>query len=527
MVRGQTLNKPPILQKGLDFDAKIHNRFDIEVVDARTGEIKSLAKGFNVICNNLWSRLCSGNTYFNYIFYGRGTGTPSPSDTSLFDHIGGAAPTAADDVVNVDYNAGVFSYQRKIQLSESTAVGETISEVGIAYGSTATYLCTHAMLEDMNGNPISIVKTSTDIINIYATVFVHFAGGGFDNGSIRMNYYDASYNLLRMFAGLSMTNGTSNRYFVATRSFVYSTTSNWGNTAVYPEDMSPYDDRTLLAAAVSFSYSPEDKTIKLTANRFPVAAANIGGILYFTLAYMSTLSESSSKPAMMYPDLFILPGGSWFPYSDIKNEAVGTGDGSTVDYALDFPYAHDVEVYVDGNLSTDVKVDYAVKPYSSDNRIDRALMWLNSKTTNPDVLIPEYVTSQYLYGTLMFYNPMHEMGISKIDLSYSTLYASNDLSTWETAVEHGSSTATINIPEAYQHHKYWKAVKHPSTPSNTNGRLIKIMPIGDPSKVVHFTTPPAEGAVITANYKSDCFAKDENHVFDLSITFHFGEHTES
>jgi hypothetical protein len=43
---------------------------------------------------------------------------------------------------------------------------------------------------------------------------------------------------------------------------------------------------------------------------------------------------------------------------------------------------------------------------------------------------------------------------------------------------------------------------------------------------VHFDTPPAAGAVITMDYDTDSVAKDENHVFDLTLTIQLGEYTE-
>jgi hypothetical protein len=47
-----------------------------------------------------------------------------------------------------------------------------------------------------------------------------------------------------------------------------------------------------------------------------------------------------------------------------------------------------------------------------------------------------------------------------------------------------------------------------------------------PKANIRFTTPPAEGAVITANYYTPVVAKDSDHVFDMSITIHLGEYTE-
>ena len=44
------------------------------------------------------------------------------------------------------------------------------------------------------------------------------------------------------------------------------------------------------------------------------------------------------------------------------------------------------------------------------------------------------------------------------------------------------------------------------------------------SKNIHFDTPPAAGAVITADYTTDTIAKDANYVFDLSVTIQLGEY---
>ena len=48
-------------------NASIHNRFDIEIVNATTGEVKQRAQAENIICAQLWTRLFAPDTYFNYI----------------------------------------------------------------------------------------------------------------------------------------------------------------------------------------------------------------------------------------------------------------------------------------------------------------------------------------------------------------------------------------------------------------------------------------------------------------------------
>ena len=146
----------------------IHNRFDVEVRDAKTGELKQKATGFNIVLDQMWTRLCGGSSYFVNIHFGTGGGTLSPSRTSLFTHLG--TKTAADE--EQVKALPVSRWKRKIVLNPEEFVGSTITEVGIAFGSTASNLVTHAMLKDSEGNPISITKTDLDVVTIYATVFV-------------------------------------------------------------------------------------------------------------------------------------------------------------------------------------------------------------------------------------------------------------------------------------------------------------------------------------------------------------------
>ncbi len=84
---------------------------------------------------------------------------------------------------------------KKIVLNPEEYVGQTITEVGVAYGSTASYLVTHAMIKDAEGNPLSIDKTDLDVIEVYATVYIElenpsneFRFINFPNNSV-VNYF--------------------------------------------------------------------------------------------------------------------------------------------------------------------------------------------------------------------------------------------------------------------------------------------------------------------------------------------------
>ena len=166
---------------------KMHNRFDVEVRDARTGQIKQEAKGYNIILDKMYTRLCGGSSYFTNIHFGTGTGTLSPTRTSLFSHLG----TKSAVTEELTKALPTSMWKRKITLNPEEYVGEEITEVGIAYGSTSSYLVTHAMLEDAEGNPISILKTATDVVIIYATVYITLT-----SSYPTLYYYSAGINSL-------------------------------------------------------------------------------------------------------------------------------------------------------------------------------------------------------------------------------------------------------------------------------------------------------------------------------------------
>lgn len=84
MVRGRTQEIKSHRKVNANINASIHNRFAVEVVDAKTGKVKQKAYGENVVCDALWTIVLeNAASYFDYIQFGTGTGTPSATDTSL------------------------------------------------------------------------------------------------------------------------------------------------------------------------------------------------------------------------------------------------------------------------------------------------------------------------------------------------------------------------------------------------------------------------------------------------------------
>ena len=148
----------------------IHNRFDIVKRDVITGEIKEKAEAYNLITNAGWNAIFNGQgTYWYCVSFGNGTAEPQVTDTTLTSRLGYKNGTNVVMDKSQINTTGIIKKTFQIRLEANEYVGSTISEVGTGTDDTSTVF-TKALLKDQNGNPLSIVKTNLDIIDIYATL---------------------------------------------------------------------------------------------------------------------------------------------------------------------------------------------------------------------------------------------------------------------------------------------------------------------------------------------------------------------
>lgn len=145
---------------------KIHNRFDIQVKDASTGEVVQTAQAENIVLDRIYTRLLAFSSYFDQIVFGSGTGTLDPARTTLFNRVGNKA--AVTESLVRSYPTSVLT--KTIRLGTEEFNGNIIREVGIS--EITTNINTHALITDSEGNPLSVEKNNLRIIDIYATVFV-------------------------------------------------------------------------------------------------------------------------------------------------------------------------------------------------------------------------------------------------------------------------------------------------------------------------------------------------------------------
>ena len=476
MIRGKVRNHVPTNIES-SWNANIHNRFDIEVRDAKTNQLKQKAQAFNVICNNFWTNLTTG---VSYIVYSNGSGTPSVSDTTTFGTW--RAVSATTEPAQTDIKTGISYMTRRIVLDEQTAVGMTITEVGLAYSSSSGSLCTHAMIQDMNGNQISIRKTSTDILTIYATVYVHWVPSG-QNGITLIPPLNGSSGDTRNFLDFALGAGINTEYEYVCAG--------------------PYVVESSLGGQGSRSWNAATKTLTYTFERLGANECNVTG------------------------------GFGWLAYSSIciidlrdeykiLSESIGTGDGSTVAFSTKFDMPTNAVVYVDGVAMTS---GVTVSPYPvrstamsymllmQDTLHDNKPCFYTGMSTNVDPNNPRYL-----------YNPLHELGVGKFtsnsnQASYLRFAFSDDLTNWSPDYK-----VDVTIPDEYRHRKYIRLKC-----SHNSGAGVRYtyatFASGVSSKNVVFDIPPAAGSAITIDYVTPYLPKDANHVYDLSMTVQFGEYT--
>ena len=150
---------------------KLHNRFDFVITDIETGKVDRAyaelkPQGENIVLDRIYSRILNFQSFFDHIVFGTGTGALSVSRSTLFNRLG-SKPAQPERLLR-DYPTSIVT--KVIRLESGEYNGNILTEVGISHETTN--INTHALITDSEGNPLSIEKTSTRIIDIYASVFV-------------------------------------------------------------------------------------------------------------------------------------------------------------------------------------------------------------------------------------------------------------------------------------------------------------------------------------------------------------------
>lgn len=369
----------------------LHNHFDLEVIDSRTGQKKSSAHAENVVTNSWYHEVFKGLTNAAVgssgigIALGSGTGTPAVTDKALFNFVfGGSANNASTSFIRpssntveqlLDDNSKLIGYKATrvwVFPANSSYVG-TLTEIGLTCTYPQDTLRSHAMLKDAEGNEIAIKKTDLDTLTVTVTFYltVNMQWTNPIEYSAKFIYWLAylfgiiSPEYSRIYADASI-----NYDFIRTISFVGclacsmqvdDSTSFYGPQAVLAGYLYPACNSSVLSYAESDNSCINGVTVSCNSIRLGTEASNnwvING-----LAYTIGRRCENSDTYYYHPSLFLpFPNEDVFPAISLSDLHVGVGDGSTAEFAPAVPLFVNGsdKVYING-IEQVRGVDYTIE----------------------------------------------------------------------------------------------------------------------------------------------------------------------
>lgn len=466
------------IKAGVNF----HNRFDI----MKNGEWVGYAE--NIILDQMYSRLCNFSTYFTNIHFGTGSGTPTPDGTSLFSHLGTKTAVVEETIKALPTS----KVTKKIVIRPEEYVGETITEVGVAYGATASYLVTHAMIKDAEGNPLSIDKTDIDVIEIYATIFVTL-----------LNSEDIYWS----------TSGASSHsdlllYLIDEASFP---------TPLIMASLAPHLADSKIPIGYVVSTNNATRTIDVS-NKKVTFTARVGinrGNIANQIDDFSLFGVCRYKPTITH---------------QLEDYFVGIGDGQTTSFdclpnisnaVVKVNDIVDPNAVVSGNINKTGRLSilhYAEEAYGAIKY--RLFSLADDFEANPGNLSWKNAVS--LNGKK--FNITLRGGTSGA-YTYFRLSSSVDGETWVERMNvfrSTSSVATFSLDIEWDDLYYKFDFEGARTANPTDTRFW----LEDPQAIlpkVTLQTPPEEGEIVTVSGTVPYYPKDENYVVDVTFELIFGE----
>ena len=406
----------------------------------------------------------------------------------------------------------------------------------------------HALLKDAEGNPISIIKSDTDILRATAYAFYTLDLSGIDVVQLPIEE-SAMYGV-----PLSGESGA------------------WGLMGSLSLSVDVKGNRSSVSVGGNYSHTYKDgvHTSKLATKRMEPSVGNTH--YYHRLIIRDRCAYNSSNS---YGDIgyIILPNADVFPPKLLSNITVGIGDGTTTEFKCPlnlFIEGSDV-VYVNGAALTrgvDYTIDYrsnqdamreimpstfyaalecansgkGVQPFTALNKtsdsapyISAANAWILDLGTG-DPLVGIKVNKFYIKGLVpsSYYDSSNESsafyysrGLTYI-VSYSIDKVSwvevgrGQVSTSASSVDSSAVSISFDAIEA----RYWKVEIDTSTLTSTehasstfalySRSTYGMANLYYEGRGIIFTNPPADGSEITMNAQIDRPFKNENFVIDVS-----------
>ncbi len=509
-----------------------HNEFKIVVRDTEKDEIVQEAYAYNIVLNKFNQVMANETAGYEMqgINYGSGTGTLDVARTTMFNRIGGKKGTFVESSLDKVNGYAISTF--KVVVLPAEHIGVTFTEVGLTLESSTvnTYICTHALIEDSEGNPITIgPKTDTQEITFYATVFYKVLNGL--DGSNGMHFGTGMTNTF-----LTQRECSSNR-----RIGDYAVSED--RMAVPPEVLTSRTFAYLFSSYISYArYMARSNNLKdrivFETGRLESADANnynIGSI------YLDFNSGGNAVKMVLEK----LPSAIWDGI--VKTGVpVGTGDGVETDFNMVMRDPKNLVLKVDGTAVTEgVDFEHYPLPYNTNINAGNSLMMYTP--TREDVgegYIINEVSGFVLpdtqpYTNIMFNN--HSNFTPTVNAGDYVVFDMGENKKW--AIGSMSGLGSARLTYAVSEDKVTWTTISTSTAMDIGGVELDTVPdipfryirvtvavtgtfrgveFYTRKNMFEFASPVANASVITADFKIYYLHKDTDHMFDIDMTFLFG-----
>lgn len=510
---------------------RVHNHFHATLVDSRTGDSKEF-DAYNLVTDRYYYYLAALDNDIFRLSIGVGTGTPAPTDTHLFQEIGGSYSLSWG---YVQWDSPTKTHRiGTITFSEDEVIGN-LTEVGLVVHNNE--LGTHALFTDSEGNPIVIPKTEYDRLTITVTVYVETE---YDFPDFIIPYENIDpYEAYRC------------EYLsVLHQKRVY---SGYSPDVLHYLARTCYDAYTPNITGISLSSHSSARSYSLSLSS--TLSTITGGYRLTTPRYLAADKNVPGTYQIRGVDtdfgFICLPNHDLFP--PINLELTATGDGSTTDFNFGIPeLMSEVQVYIDNVLQDPTTYIWGGKDFNRKQAFVSA-----HGTYLIDWKLPVRESGQAVYGyTIVLCNVVNmkpQLAVGTKEFIYDfeqprvmnrlvttrgssypcTLFKSDDNETWiEVAkITTGDDNTPVSVEFEPTTARYWKTQFESDTmPSTSLGGvgdglgLLGCFDFVQPQ--LKFNTAPPEGSVIKVVAKSEYPIKNSNWIIEpIVVDFSLGKKT--
>ena len=477
----------------------LHNNYKVKVIGSN-GEIKDEGYAENTVLNGFWDRVDSNYSGANQFTHIRiGTGSPEgnevdPSRTTLYNQIGGKIQGTNPIIEsNLSDNVRVSSKVMTCTIPATSEYEGEITEIGCGGGN---YLNSLALFKDSEGNPISIYKSSEDVMIVEVTVYVVI---NYAEDIIPIDGIDSISDIIlnRSSGGIFYNSTYVGEHYIAL-------TTN--REAFKVDSYNPVINDMSRLGSITIP-RPKDRVLKNSRElifdevRTNDTYGNLGFANYITIQGLGSVK---------------LPNENYFSKYFISDIEVGEGDGVKTEFSFPIPeFIVDTDVIKVDGVPLERDIDYTLAHDNNSLAYSSSFASMKEEYKFDGDIDPFTYDETSSGEAYIVYEEDIYVECYKVKASYSNPITVSYSVDGENYVEAFSfqdepSGTIVELEEPIEA-KYWKISGRFKRDDNDAFAFGK-----KPTHLV-FTNPPAPGAKITATMQVDRPFKSDDFIFDTSF----------